>query len=68
MLAIDSIFFGLVRGYGGVFLMRLLWMAEVFCGKAFALFTSVCLSAQWWKSFLGKGLSVMNELGYEAKI
>ncbi len=42
-------------------------MAEVFYSKAFALFTTVSLSAQWWKSSLGKGLSVMNGLSYEAK-
>jgi hypothetical protein len=44
------------------------WMAEVFYSKAFALFISVCLSAQWRKISLGKGLSVMNGLSYEAKI
>jgi hypothetical protein len=56
-----------VRGYGGVFLTRLLWIAEVFYSKAFALLMSVFSSAQWWKSFLNKGLSVMNELSDEAK-
>jgi hypothetical protein len=42
-------------------------MAEVFYSKAFALLMSVFSSAQWWKSSLNKGLSVMNELSDEAK-
>jgi hypothetical protein len=56
-----------VRGYGGVFLTRLLWMAEVLYNKAFALLMGVGSSAQWWKISLDKGLNVMNELSDEAK-
>jgi hypothetical protein len=42
-------------------------MAELVHSKAFALFMSVCSSAQWWKVSLDEGLSVVNGLSDEAK-